>query len=1001
MRFRFSIAALLVALSGGALYGLDPSRTLTQYVHRIWQVQQGLPESSIYSLLQTRDGYLWLGTQTGLVRFDGVRFSMLESIYPAAPANVWIRAAIEDSQGAVWIGTNESGIYRIAGGVVSHFSQKEGLPSNTVQCLVLLEGDIWACTPSGLARFSDGKITVYRVADGLSSNDVRAAAVGIDGKLRIGGDSARLSVWNGSRFDPLPLSSVAADTAVRALAVSDDGALWIGTTAGLIQLKNGAERLLTVKQGLADDWILTLSASHDGSLWIGTRNGFSRWRDGEIVSFRPKDGLSQSTVFSIYEDREGSLWVGTKHGLNQFLDGRAIPYTVNEGLPTNDSGPVLEGRQGNVWIGTLGAGLSRFDGHRFTTLTVKDGLASNFVNALAEDSTGANSSDGVLWVGTDRGLNRLREGRVDQTFSTAQGLPANDVRGLMVDDSGILWVATSGGAAALRNGKFERPPGIAHAAVLALGQDAAHRIYFATANGVQFYANAKSQSAPRNAPEESEATSGEITQNGAPLRAVDAFYRDPQGVLWIGLLGGGLRMLENGKISTFLMRDGLFDAEIYGIVGDQQDRLWMACSKGIFSVPRADLRRFAAGELSKITSTPYSPTDALRVIECKAGVQPAASVSSDGRLWFSTIRGLIVFDSRHLIRKTPPPSIVVEDITVNGEREQPSEIGGLPPGRKNLEVRYTGLSFLAPGQIKFRYMLEGYDKEWIDARTRREAYYTNLPPGTFHFRVSGCNSDGMCNEAGAAVTFTLASHYYQRIWFWPLCAVALGLLVWLAYQLRIRRLREHFSLILAERNRIARELHDTLIQGLSGITMEMQALAAKMHSPQDRGTLDDIIQDAGTCLRETRRSVAGLRSGRTSSGLASAIEQAARQLTETKKIRLKLKLGTNGKGLPVDVEYNLVRIAQEAVTNSVKHSGARTVEVALDYSQRAVHLSVKDDGSGFASLENGHGRAGHYGLIGMKERASHIGAAFDLASAPGRGTTVSVTLPDGQNGNHE
>jgi signal transduction histidine kinase len=450
------------------------------------------------------------------------------------------------------------------------------------------------------------------------------------------------------------------------------------------------------------------------------------------------------------------------------------------------------------------------------------------------------------------------------------------------------------------------------------------------------------------------------------------------------------------------MRDGLFDAEIYGIVGDQQDRLWMACSKGIFSVPRADLRRFAAGELKKITSTPYSPTDALRVIECKAGVQPAASVSSAGLLWFSTIRGLIVLDSQHLARKTPPPPIVVEDVTVNGERESPAEIGTLSPGRKNIEIRYTGLSFLAPGRVTFRYMLEGYDKDWIDAGTRREAYYTNLPPGNFHFRVTGCNSENnMCNEAGAEVPFTLASHYYQRIWFWPLCAVALGIAVWLAYQLRIQRLREHFSLILTERNRIARELHDTLIQGLSGITMEMQALAARMHSPQDRGTLDDIIQDAGTCLRETRRSVAGLRSGHTSSGLASAIEQAARQLTETKKIRLKLKLGANGKGLPADVEYNLVRIAQEAVTNSVKHSGARTVEVALDYSQRAVHLSVKDDGSGFASAENGHGRTGHYGLIGMKERASHIGAEFDLASVPGRGTTVSVTLPDGQNGNHE
>ncbi len=996
LRFAARVAALMIALGGGALYGLDPGRTLTQYVHRIWQTQQGLPESSIYSVLQAHDGYLWLGTLTGLVRFDGVRFTTLDNIYPDASAaglgNAWIRSMVEDAQGALWIGTNESGLFRLANGEVTRYSLKEGLPSDTVQCLSAQKDpsgndQIWVCTSAGLARIADGKIAIYRREQGLSTNDVRAAAIGPDGRLWVAGDNARLQIWNGSRFDSRTLTSVPADTGVRALASAGD-TLWIGTTAGLIEMdmtdKSHAaehplnERLFNMKHGLAGNWVLTLATSPDGSLWIGTRNGFSRWRNGEIDSFRPQDGLSQSTVFSVFEDREGSLWVGTKHGLNQFLDGRAIPYTVNEGLPSNDTGPVIEDRHGNMWIGTLGSGLSRFDGRRFTALNTKGGLTSNYITALAEDR------DGALWVGTNRGLNRLRDGRVEQTFTASQGLPANEITSLLVHESGTLWVGTTAGAVELHDGKIAQPAGLdLRASVLALGEDAARRVYLATATGTYVYADGKSE---------------ELLQGGTPLRGVDAIYRDRQGTLWMGMLGGGLRMLENGKFSMFLMRDGLFDGEIYGVVADRENRLWMACSKGIFSVPIEDLRRFAAGDLKRITSTPYIPTDALRVIESKSGVQPAASVSADGRLWFSTIRGLIVIDSRHLQRNVPPPEVVVEDVTVNGEQEKPSQIGGLAPGRKNLELRYTGLSFLAPGRITFRYMLEGFDKDWINAGTRREAYYTNLPPGTFHFRVTACNSDGVCNQSGSAVSFTLASHYYQRIWFWPLCAAALAMATWLAYQLRIRRLREHFALILTERNRIARELHDTLIQGLSGITMEMQALAARMRSPDERGTMEDIIQDAGTCLRETRRSVAGLRSGQ-HSGLATAIEQAARQLTETKPIKLKLKLGKNGKGLPADVEYNLVRIAQEAVTNSVKHSGARTVEVALDYDARAVHLSVKDDGAGFAREENGHGRTGHYGLIGMKERASHIGAEFDLASAPGRGTVVSVTLPSAQNGN--
>jgi len=947
MRSRLAIVLLLA----GSAFGLDPNRRLTQYVHRIWQTQQGLAESSIYSVIQTRDGYLWLGTQAGLVRFDGVRFTPVETVYPSAPTNIWIRDLAEDQNGTLWIGTNESGVYRLENGSFAHYTQKDGLPSDSISAVIVgRNGDIWVATANGIARFNGTKIQAYRTDDGLGSNFVRNAFLANDGTLWAGGDGPRVSTFNRSRFVSRTLTSLSPNAGVRAISGSSDGTIWIGTNAGLVRLKDGQEKLYTTKDGLVDNWILDLFESRDGSLFIGTRNGFSRIRNGEVESFRPQDGLSQSTVYSVYEDREGSLWVGTKHGLNQFLDGRGIPYTVSEGLPTNDTGPVLQDRSGTIWIGTLGAGLTRFDGRRFITLTTKDGLASNLVNALAEDA------DGSLLVGTNRGLNRVRAGHVEAATSST------DVRSLLRDQSGKIWIGS------MKNGE----------PVVAQGEDSAGHLYLSTANGV-FMA------------------SGEpLLQNGAPIRGVSAFYRDPEGGLWMGTIGNGLRLVEHGKISSFFMRDGLFDSEIYGITSDNAGRLWMACSKGIYSVSRAELRKFAAGEIKKITSSPYSPTDALRVIECKPGVQPAVSLMKDGRVWFSTMRGLLVLDP-HWQRNLPPPPVVVEDVTVNGARENPAGIAALAPGRKNIEFTYTGLSLVLPGRITFKYILEDFDKKWIDAGTRREAYFTNLPPGKYRFRVSACNIDGVCNEAGSAVDFVLAPHYYQRVWFWPLLAVLIGAVIWAVHKLRIRRLREQFALILTERNRIARELHDTLIQGLSGITMEMQALAGRIKSPQERTTLEDIIQDAGTCLRETRRSVAGLRSG--NSGLAAAIEQAARQITETKDVKLKLKLENKTSGLAPDVEYNLVRIAQEAVTNSVKHSGARTVEVALDYSAKALHLEVKDDGSGFS--ESGNGQSGHYGLIGMKERASHIGAELELASAPGRGTTISVVLPTGHNGNHE
>jgi signal transduction histidine kinase/ligand-binding sensor domain-containing protein len=972
MRSRAYFLLTVVVWLVAPLKALDPNHTLTQYVHRIWQVQQGLPDASIYSILQTRDGYLWLGTQSGVVRFDGVRFRGLEDIYKGAPADIWIRGMAQAPDGALWIGANESGVYRLDSGAVMRYTQANGMPSDTTQCVVAAGNEIWACTTAGMVRFADGKIQVFHRGDGLSSEVVRAAAVGPDGKLWVGGESTKLSVWDGQKFVPHALALMPSDAGVRAIAFEQDGTMWIGTTEGLIELKNGRERLLTTRNGLSDNWILSLFASSDGSLWIGTRAGFSRLRNGEAVSFRPADGLSQSNVYSIFQDREGSLWVGTKHGLNQFLGGRAVPYTENEGLPSNDTGPVLEDRGSNIWVGTLGAGLSRFDGRKFTVLTVKDGLPSNFIYALAED-------DGGLWVGTDRGLSRLANGRVERTYARAAGLPSDDVRSLLRDRSGTLWAGTAKGVVEFRNGAFTRPAGLAVSApVSAMGEDGSGRIYLATPNAVLSYADGKP---------------AEVLQNGAPLRGASSFYRDRTGAIWIGMSGGGLRLIENGKMSTFLMRDGLFDSEIYGLAGDAEDRLWMACSKGIFWVPESDLRKFAAGSLKKITSTPYSPTDALRVIECKSGVQPPVTVTHDDRVWFSTIRGLIVLDPRHLTRNVPPPPVVIEDITVNGEREIPPQIEKLAPGRKNVEITYAGLSYLSPTRITFSYILEGYDHDWINAGTRREAYYTNLPPGSFRFRVRACNIDGACNDSGAAVSFALASHYYQRAWFWPMVAALIGLAIWAAYQFRIRTLREQFNLILTERNRIARELHDTLIQGLSGITMEMQALAGRIKSPEERGALEEIIADAGACLRETRRSVAGLRNG--GSNLAAAIEQAARQITETKDVRLKLNLQNKPAALAPDVEYNLVRIAQEAVTNSVKHSGARTVEVALDYTPKALRLSVRDDGSGFP--ENGQSKNGHYGLIGMKERASHIGAELELATAPGRGTTVSVTLPASQN----
>jgi ligand-binding sensor domain-containing protein/two-component sensor histidine kinase len=955
-----------------AAYGLDPNRNLTQYVHRVWETEQGLPEVKIDILRQTKDGYLWLGTYSGLVRFDGVRFTTVQDPQSIL-RNVWIRSVAEDAQQRLWLGTNGAGLVRLENGVFTHYGKASGLPSDSVYCVLPdRHGDIWACTANGIARLQDGTFQVFGAAQGLPTETVFAACEAKDGTLWAGSENSAVSVWDGSRFRARPLRTLPPETAVRAMYCQDGGSLWVGTARGLVRIQDGKERLFTTTDGLAGNFIDCLSESRDGSLWIGTRNGFSRMRNGEFESFRLEDGLSQRMVNTIFEDHEGSLWVGTMHGLDQFLDGRSIPYTAREGLPGNHVGPVLEDSRGDLWVGMLDKGLVRFDGRRFSVLDRSRGVADT-IYALAEDG-------GTLWAGTAAGVARLRDGRIERTYTTRDGLPSNVVRSLLRDHAGGLWAGTAAGPAMLRNGRFMQPPALRdtlQVPIMAMGEDGRGQLYFGTSErGIYVFAGGALH---------------ELVPRDGPVVRAGAFYTDRDGFLWIGTIGTGLKLVRDGKITTYLTRDGLFDHVIFGIAADTSDRLWLACSKGIFSVSRSDLLQFAEGKIRHISP---SPIDMLRPVESLPGIQPAVWCARDGRLWFSTTAGIVAFDPGRQPRQSLPPSVVIENVMVNGEIDRPTRIRRLPPGRKNLEFQYTALSFLEPGRILFRYILDGFDKDWTDAGGRREAFYTNLPPGDYRFRVTACNADGICNETGSSVSFTLAPHYYQTSWFLMLCAATAALVVWAFHRMRVRWLNERLDLVLAERNRIARELHDTLIQGFSGITMQMQALAARLRSSEERDTLQEIIRDAGDCLRETRRSVEGLRGGQTPGfGLTSAIAAAACQITQASGVRLKLNLQPDPGKMPAEIQYTLLRIAQEAISNSIRHSGARNIEVDLHCTSEGLRLSVKDDGSGFLREANGTVRPGHYGLLGMEERASEIGVDLRIASAPGEGTTVSVLVP--------
>jgi signal transduction histidine kinase/ligand-binding sensor domain-containing protein len=967
----FVVAAL--ALTAHAGFALNPNKRLTQYTHRIWDQEEGLVQPTVYSILQTRDGYLWLGTQDSLIRFDGIHFHEFGGDGDPSLGSSIIRALDEDRQGNLWIGSIGNGLGRLTGGHFTWYTTKQGLPSDIVTCVASdHEGGLWICTNKGLVYWNGTRFHVYTQANGLPSGRIRGTCEATDGTRWIAGADFGLGRWVGGKFVPFTQFALPARQGIRSLACGSDGSVWAGTDDGLAHIKDGAVRVFTSKDGLANGSVLSLFAGVDGSLWAGTRDGISRLYRGEVNTYRTTDGLSHSLVLSLYVDREGSLWAGTKNGLDQFSESRVTPYTTSEGMPSNDAGPVTEDHNGKLWVGTLGEGLAEFDGRRFKTLTKRDGLVDNRILSLHVDDSGD------LWAGTTRGLNRLRDGHVIGLYTTHDGLAGNEARSMFTDYSGTLWVGTNKGLSVFRGGRFAPFPGGAPltGSVVALGGARAMRLFVSTEPGSLYYLDKDRfvDYGPREA-----------------LRPVSAYYVDHKDhALWMGTLGTGLLRWRDGKLTAFRVKDGLYDDLIYSILPDDSSNFWIASSKGIFRVSREQLDAFAAGTITRFASIPFT-TGQLR-FECQSGVDPAAWKTKDGRLWFSTTNGLVVVNPNRLIRNSLTPPVQIEMAFVNGERRDLQSPLKLRPWEKNLEIHYAALSFVAPEKITFRYKLEGYDKNWVDAGTRRGAFYTNLPPGNFRFHVIASNSDGVWDRNGAAIGFSIAPFFYQRAWFFPALAIFVGFAIWFGYQRRIRRLKEQFDLVLAERSRIARELHDTLLQGLSGITMQLQALWTKLPASPEKHTLREIIKDSAECLTEARRSLWGLRSRDNESfGFGARLERAARQATKGHAADLVLKIQPGPVPVSAEVEYQLLRIAQECISNCLQHAEADTVEVGLSFEGGFLRMSVRDDGHGFDCAPD-RVWAGHYGLVGMRERAQELGAELTVSSAPGSGTEVSVAL---------
>jgi ligand-binding sensor domain-containing protein/signal transduction histidine kinase len=980
-----AIASLLFTSS--TAFALDPSTPLTSYARQTWVMENGLPQNTVTAILQTPDGFLWLGTEAGLVRFDGSNFQ-----------------------------------------VYDHNSYKS-MPGNDICCLLdRPDGSLWVGTSEGLARWQQGKFRAYTTRDGLPSNGIRALERTSDGQFVVYTDqgSARLT---GEKFQSPAawvFSAVAGTPFPGAIATSGTGAIWMGSPitqaaaslwkhldeqAGLqkdsieFNVVLGADQrvfasrnLLAITQGdhvvaqfhagreLPGTRIQALLADRRGTLWIGTNGGLARFSAGKLQSFPLSDALGNEPVLSLAEDREGNLWIGGESsGLHILRDQRFKTLGAREGLSSDAITAIVEDRAGTLWIGTQSAGLNtipagELTGGKIRNFRAQNGLMSDVILSLA------GAPNGDVWVGTPDGLNRIRGNRID-AYTSADGLPDDFIRSLLVDNDQSLWIgtrrglvhwATPGVSAGSGMQVLTQANGLGSNTVGALARDTKGDLWAATFTGL------------------SRLHDGQITNfttaNGLSSNVLTALLPRNDGTMLIGTQDHGLNIWDGAKFAP-LSGGGVNQLTIHAILDDQNGHLWFATDDGIArcdcSNPKDGLAHWIA----------FGTADGLRSKETSANSHPSAIRSGDGRLWFATPKGVVEVDAAKFPVNRVPPPVVVERFSVD-DLDQPLSESAAPlrvqAGHVHFQFDYAGLSFTAPLKVRYRYRLEGFDKVWTDAGARRTAYYTNIPPGRYTFRVQAANNDGLWNTIGASFSFELRPHFYQTNWFYLLLLTAIALSIFLLLRRRLRLAEREFQAVLGERSRIAREIHDTLAQGYVGISVQLETLSELLRQHKLDSALKLLDATRGYVregLADARQSIWALRTQ--DSGETTLPVRIGRLAEAVGSDRLTAHFNVFGayRALAQEKEREILRIAQEAIHNVKKHSGADELFVHLRYDPAMVELEVRDNGKGGAKDRESSSLQGGFGLTGMRERAVNIGATLDITSIEGEGTTVRLQVP--------
>ncbi|WP_160174577.1 two-component regulator propeller domain-containing protein [Archangium violaceum] len=785
---RMLALAMVMALGTPSL-ALDPARRVTQYSHDAWKDVEGLPQNSVYALAQTRDGYLWVATWEGLVRFDGLHFTVYDQRNTPELHDEYIEALAEDVTGTLWVGTAR-GLVSYREGRFHRVELKPGPAEVEVGALTpATEGGMWVGTQDGLFLLRDGQPRRYGTGQGLPSLKVRALLRDHAGVLWVGTERglARLS---GERVEPVRLPGAADRAAVRALLEGHDGSLWVGTEVGLVRLQGERARLHTPRDGLPDDKVRALAEDRDGNLWVGTQEGgLTRLSEGSFTVLGPREGLSGTGVLSLLEDREGSLWVGTTSGgLNRLRDTPFVPFGQPEGLEDELVSVVLEDRQGALWVGAHAGGLTRLKDGVLTRFGPAEGLPPGNLRALAE------GQDGHLWVGTSAGAYR-HDGRSFTRVGREQGLPDELLFSLFADSRGDVWFGTLTGLSRLHEGTFTHfgpEQGGPEEPVVSITEDAEGTLWFGSFGGLY------------RLPAGGTFTRYTTAEGLAGNRVVDV-YADPRGGVWVGS-STGLTLVRGGRFTRFTTAQGLVDDAVFRVLEDAQGYLWMSCNRGISRVSRRELEEVADGQRTTVRPLLFDRRDGMRSAECSGGMFPSGWRTREGKLWFPTLRGLVWVDPAKMVVHRPLAQPRLEEVRVQG---RPVPISGtlrLEPGQRDVEFHFTALSLGDSTRPPLRYRLVGHDEDWVDAEDRRAVSYTNLSPGGYRFMVTAANRDAVWTEPGPVVALTVIPRFHETLWFYALCALGVGALATGGYALRVGRLKRRERWLEARVDERTREL---------------------------------------------------------------------------------------------------------------------------------------------------------------------------------------------------